>query len=90
MTRSLIAAGLLLAAFSTGAIAGDALLNEPVQPVVVLSGPTIERNDYTNVEVFEDGSGVQYVAGVATRTFPADTFAWDCAQMGNRSCGKEK
>ena len=44
------------------------------------------------IEVFEDGSGVlQYVEGTDwhERTFPADTFTWDCSTMGNKVCGPE-
>ena len=39
------------------------------------------------VEVYEDGSGVQYVEGREVKTFPEGTFAWDCSAMGNRICG---
>lgn len=42
---------------------------------------------YTGVDVFEDGSGVQYVEGREVATFPEDTFAWDCTVQGNRICG---
>lgn len=44
-------------------------------------------NGSTRVEVYEDGSGVQYINGMEVRTFPSDTFVWDCANMGNRICG---
>lgn len=55
--------------------------------VVTIPPPApIER---TEVQVYEDGSGVQYVAGQAIRSFPADTFAWDCRHMGNGRCGSE-
>lgn len=40
-----------------------------------------------NVVIYDDGSGVQYFGDTEVRTFPADTFAWDCAAMGNRQCG---
>ena len=43
--------------------------------------------DYTGVDTYEDGSGVQYINGTKVRTFPADTFLWDCTYMGNRTCG---
>lgn len=56
-------------------------------PVVVLANPpVVERHPFTGVEVFEDGSGVQYVSDVEVRTFPADTFVWDCRSMGNLAC----
>lgn len=48
-----------------------------------------------HINVFEDGSGVlDYVvvnhdgsSDWHERTFPADTFTWDCATMGNHVCG---
>ncbi len=46
----------------------------------------IERVTYTGVDVFEDGSGTQYINGRSVRSFPADTFRWTCEDMGNRSC----
>lgn len=39
------------------------------------------------VEVYEDGSGVQYIRNREVATFPADTFVWDCRAMGNGVCG---
>lgn len=42
---------------------------------------------YTGVDIEEDGSGTQYIRGHKVRTFPEDTFAWDCRTMGNRKCG---
>lgn len=39
------------------------------------------------VVIYEDGSGVQYDGNTEVRTFPADTFVWDCHTMGNRVCG---
>lgn len=44
--------------------------------------------DGYDVVIYEDGSGVQYDAyDDEVKTFPADTFVWDCTQMGNRICG---
>jgi hypothetical protein len=40
------------------------------------------------VVIYEDGSGVQYEGDKEVKTFPADTFVWDCRRMGNRICGK--
>lgn len=39
------------------------------------------------VTIYEDGSGVQYLGDKEVRTFPHDTFVWDCHTMGNRRCG---
>lgn len=46
-----------------------------------------ENTPVQNVVTYEDGSGVQYDGDREVRTFPADTFVWDCATMGNRVCG---
>lgn len=48
---------------------------------------SLTDNGSTFVETYEDGSGVQYVNGMEVRTFPSDTFVWDCTAMGNRTCG---
>lgn len=39
----------------------------------------------TYVDISEDGSGVQYVGDQEVRTFPADTFAWRCEELGNEA-----
>lgn len=39
------------------------------------------------VEIFEDGSGVQWLEGERLRVFDEGTFVWDCSRMGNRQCG---
>lgn len=40
----------------------------------------------TRVEVFEDGSAIEWSDGARVRTFPDGTFAWDCATRGDRIC----
>jgi hypothetical protein len=36
---------------------------------------------------YEDGSGVLYIGDTEVATYPADTFVWHCATMGNHVCG---
>jgi len=52
---------------------------------VPANGPSESKT--TRVEVYEDGSGVQYINGRRVRVFEEDTFVWDCKVMGNRKCG---
>lgn len=42
--------------------------------------------DTTDVVVYEDGAGVQYIGDQEVRTFPVGTFVWDCRAMGDRMC----
>lgn len=74
MSRSGKAAALAVA-FTIGSWAGAGLDASPAQRA-------------HDVEVFEDGSGVQVIKGKVVETFPEGTFAWDCSEMGNRICGK--
>lgn len=39
---------------------------------------------------YEDGSGVLYIGNQEVATYPADTFVWHCATMGNRVCGGQR
>jgi hypothetical protein len=49
----------------------------------------IGSSPISRVVVYEDGSGVQIIAGETERTFPEDTFVWQCDVMGNGNCARE-
>lgn len=77
MTRRLplaVCAAALVVGFTHTALTDEAPASEPVAYFV---------------EVEEDGSGVQYIRGEKVATFPEGMFEWDCAAMGNRTCGTE-
>jgi hypothetical protein len=66
----------------TASISGLAYLNHQLPTEADIMDP------HPAVEVYEDGSGVQYTPdGREIRTFPEGTFAWDCTTMGNQICG---
>lgn len=49
---------------------------------------TGENTPVQQVQIYEDGSGVQYLPdGTEVKTFPEGTFVWSCRDMGNRICG---
>lgn len=95
------AEGFLCALLVVGSILGvygAALSHEEGAPPAEIRTVTVDRHsppvviekdsptpDYS-VTVEEDGSGTQYVAGEVVRTFPVDTFVWDCQSMGNYLC----
>ena len=65
---------------------GELTYHEGIAVLTPSIPPTDDRQD---IVIYEDGSGVQYAPGTnrEIRTFPEDTFAWDCATMGNGICG---
>lgn len=73
---------ILVMAFVVGVPLGAFYIATDPKPKVT---PPVQQN----VVIYEDGSGVQYAPGTdrEIRTFPADTFAWDCRTMGNKVCG---
>lgn len=83
-TRKITAAALLMAlSFTAGYLGHNALAQPtPAPPAPALVVPQ-------NVIVDEDGSGVQYDGTDVVRTFPTDTFVWNCQTMGNHRCGTE-
>lgn len=73
MTRHAVAFGLALGGIFCGGL---------------LTGANLpEREPATHVEVFEDGSGVQWIDGREVRRFEDGTFVWMCGTQGNRECG---
>lgn len=58
-----------------------------VAALLVTGQTPVQRHNSGDIVVEEDGSGVQYHGDTEVRTFPEDTFVWDCTTMGNRRCG---
>lgn len=87
--RGQILVGLTLGAATM--LGGTQALPSTPENTPIIESPTgREAPDGYDVEIYEDGSGVQYDAyGQEVRTFPADTFWWDCTHMGNGICGTQ-
>lgn len=100
LIRIVVGSSLVLGTFAVGigqAVSDDSTVTL-IPPATVERGLTqselwaeeqesLTDNGSTFVETYEDGSGVQYVNGMEVRTFPSNTFVWDCLAMGNFACG---
>lgn len=72
----------ILAALSMSATIGFA-----AHPAMSTTCPTPASSP--DLVTYEDGSGVLYQGDKEIRTYPEDTFPWDCRTMGNKTCGAD-